>query len=86
MKLFDVRAFLLMGTCFLFAAVSGTWADVSQGNRLAYLDEPNNPWQTDRGSAKLITPQWIGEEGVDAVIVLAIDDRREVVPEMLPIS
>ena len=46
------------------------------GNRLAHLDEPNNPWQFDgkRNSAKLVTPQWIGEEGVEAVIVLAIDD------------
>src|SRR5207247_4017270 len=26
---------------------------------------------------KLITPQWIGEPGVDAVVILAIDDMRD---------
>ena len=46
----------------------------SEANRLAHLDEPNNPWQFDQHSAKLITPQWIGEDGVEAVAVLAIDD------------
>ena len=25
---------------------------------------------------KLITPQWVGEDGVEAVVVLAIDDMR----------
>ena len=46
----------------------------SEANRLAHLDEPNNPWQVNIKSAKLITPQWIGEEGVQGVAVLAIDD------------
>ena len=47
---------------------------VASGNRLTHLDEPNNPWQFDIDSPKLTTPQWIGEKGVEAVIVLAIDD------------
>ena len=46
----------------------------ADGNRLTHLDEPNNPWQFDFGSPKLVTPQWIGEAGVEAVVVLAIDD------------
>ena len=46
----------------------------TSGNRLTHLDEPNNPWQFDLGSPRLTTPQWIGEKGVEAVIVLAIDD------------
>jgi putative membrane-bound dehydrogenase-like protein len=45
------------------------------GNRLTYLDE-NNPYYVSRNFPKLITPQWIGEEGVEAVVVLAIDDMR----------
>ena len=53
---------------FVLPASAGT------GNRLTHLDEPNNPWQFDQKSPKLTTPQWIGEEGVEAVIVLAIDD------------
>ncbi|HAE10076.1 MAG TPA: hypothetical protein DCG39_00390, partial [Opitutae bacterium] len=44
------------------------------GNRFVHLDEPNNPWQFSRQSPKLVTPQWIGEKGVLAVAVLAIDD------------
>ena len=46
------------------------------GNRLAYLDECN-PWYPHKDFPKLITPQWVGEEGVEAVIVLGIDDMRD---------
>ena len=46
------------------------------GNRLAYLDECN-PWYPHTNFPKLITPQWVGEEGVEAVIVLGIDDMRD---------
>ena len=45
------------------------------GNRLTYLDE-SDPYYVHLKFPKLITPQWIGEEGVDAAIVLAIDDMR----------
>ncbi|HEX7377391.1 MAG TPA: PVC-type heme-binding CxxCH protein [Pirellulales bacterium] len=45
------------------------------GNRLTYLDECN-PWYPGRRFPRLITPQWVGEEGVEAVVVLAIDDMR----------
>src|SRR6516225_7562270 len=47
----------------------------SDGNRLAYLDEVD-PYYPNRTFPKLITPQWVGEEGVEAVVVLAIDDMR----------
>ena len=43
---------------------------------LSYLHE-NNPWYPHTNFPKLITPQWVGEEGVDAVVVLAIDDMRD---------
>ena len=36
--------------------------------------EPYNP---DRDSPALTTPRWVGEPGVDAVVVLAIDDMRD---------
>jgi putative membrane-bound dehydrogenase-like protein len=45
------------------------------GNRLTYLDD-NTPFWPSAKSAKFITPQWIGEPGVDAVVILAIDDMR----------
>ncbi|NOX56743.1 MAG: polysaccharide deacetylase family protein [Planctomycetes bacterium] len=46
-------------------------------NRFVALDAPPDPYWVNRATAKLITPQWIGEKGVEAVIVLAIDDLRE---------
>ena len=41
-----------------------------------YLDEVN-PYYPHRDFPKLITPQWVGEPGVEAVVVLAIDDMRD---------
>ncbi len=46
-------------------------------NRLTYLDS-NDPFYVGRDFPKLITPQWVGEPGVDAVVVLAIDDMTRV--------
>src|SRR6516162_8036268 len=47
----------------------------ADANRLTYLDE-NDPYYVSRTFPKLITPQWVGEEGVEAVVILAIDDMR----------
>ena len=52
-------------------------AAARDGNRLAYLDEPWNPYYVSRTFPKLVTPQWVGEDGVEAVVVLAIDDMRD---------
>ncbi|MCP4785189.1 MAG: c-type cytochrome [Fuerstiella sp.] len=53
-------------------------ASLSAGddNQLAYLDECS-PWYPDQNFPKLTTPQWVGEDGVQAVVVLAIDDMRD---------
>src|SRR4051794_39516628 len=48
----------------------------ASGNRLVYLDE-TDPYYVSRTFPKLITPQWIGEPGVEAVIILSIDDLRD---------
>ena len=48
----------------------------TNGNRLAYLDS-DDPFYPGRDFPRLITPQWVGEEGVEAVIILSIDDMRE---------
>src|SRR5262245_38765853 len=45
-------------------------------NRLAYLDECD-PYHVRRNSPKLTTPQWVGEKGVEAVVILGIDDMRD---------
>jgi len=48
-----------------------------RANRLAYLDEFLDPYHVGRAAPRLATPQWIGEPGVEAVVVLAIDDMRD---------
>ena len=49
----------------------------NDANRLTYLDEPCNPYYVHQAFPKLVTPQWVGEPGVEAVVVLAIDDMRD---------
>jgi hypothetical protein len=51
-------------------------ASAADGNRLAYLDG-NDPYYVGRGFPRLATRQWVGEDGVEAVVVLAIDDMRD---------
>ncbi len=46
------------------------------GNRLAYLDG-HDIYYPHAKFPKLITPQWVGDEGVEAVVILAIDDMRD---------
>ena len=59
----------------LLASCAGVNA---QGNRLAYLDAPSpDPYYVGPGFAKLTTPRWVGEEGVEAVAILSIDDMRD---------
>lgn len=48
----------------------------TDGNRLAYLDDPS-PYYPHTNFPKLVTPQWVGDDGVEAVVILAIDDMRE---------
>src|SRR2546425_3851207 len=47
----------------------------ADANRLTYLDA-DDPFYVGIGFPKLTTPQWIGEEGVDAVVTLGVDDMR----------
>lgn len=48
----------------------------TDGNRLAYLDDPS-PYYPHTNFPKLVTPQWVGDEGAEAVVILAIDDMRD---------
>ncbi|WZO98033.1 VCBS repeat-containing protein [Isosphaeraceae bacterium EP7] len=45
------------------------------GNRLVSLDE-TSPYHVGLKSPRLTTPQWVGEAGVEAVVVLAVDDLK----------
>src|SRR5262245_18680506 len=61
--------------CLLVLSLLAQPANAGDGNRHAYLDD-DSPWYPSRSFPKLITPQWVGEPGVDAVVILAIDDMR----------
>jgi putative membrane-bound dehydrogenase-like protein len=69
MRWLHVFSLLYLG---ILSAASVRGADA---NRLTYLDE-SDPYYVSRTFPKLITPQWVGEEGVEAVVILAIDDMR----------
>lgn len=53
---------------------------VTRDDSTVLTDRFTNPYWPDRTSPKLTTPQWIGDEGVEAAAVLSIDDMREVDP------
>jgi putative membrane-bound dehydrogenase-like protein len=62
--------------CLALAFLASSPAGAGDGNRLTYLDE-SDPYYVSRTFPRLITPQWVGEDGVEAVVVLAIDDMRD---------
>ena len=70
MKRIVITLVLLVVFSTLTSAIAG------DGNRLTYLDELN-PYYPHKNFPKLITPQWVGEEGVECVVILAIDDMRD---------
>lgn len=64
----------LRWSLFIATALLGAhlcYAD--NGAPYAYLSQ-NDPFYVSRDFPKFITPQWIGEPGVDAVVILSIDD------------
>ena len=65
----------LSATIFLALVAAPVSAGPPDGNRLTYLDRAD-PYYVGRTFPKLVTPQWVGEPGVEAVVVLAIDDMR----------
>jgi len=79
--------------CVLMSSALGGFGDRAlaappDGSRFVYLDE-RDPYYPQAGSPKLTTPMWVGEPGVDAVILLSVDDmgrpaaqsRSDVSPE-----
>ena len=61
---------------FLSFLLPTTIVAQQDANRLTYLDEFNNPYYPSLKFPKLITTQWVGEDGVKAVVTLGIDDMR----------
>src|SRR5687768_13597000 len=68
-----MNVFRILGAVALFAVT--VHAAPTGANRLNYLDG-GEPFYPDRHFPRLTTPQWIGEEGVEAVVILSIDDLR----------
>jgi putative membrane-bound dehydrogenase-like protein len=66
----------MLGLILVSPFLSTLCAWAADGNRLTYLDE-NDPFYVSRKFPRLVTPQWVGEDGVEAVVILAIDDMRE---------
>ena len=73
------RCLTILGTLLLLAGSpfhSQSAGFSTNANRLTYLDG-NDPFYPGLHFPKLITPQWVGEPGVEAVVILSIDDMRE---------
>ncbi|MEC9094197.1 MAG: PVC-type heme-binding CxxCH protein, partial [Planctomycetota bacterium] len=62
---------------FLLVVLVSQLLSSQDANRLTYLDDFCDPYYPKIDFPKLTTPQWIGEEGVEAVITLGIDDMRD---------
>ena len=72
---------LAVVACWILALLSfGAVASGGDGNRLTYLDEFSDPYYVGLHTPKLVTPQWVGEDGVQAVIVLSLNDPAMVRP------
>lgn len=60
----------------LFAAVPA-WGQPPIAHRHVVPLEETNPYYPHREFPRLTTPMWVGEEGVEAVVILGIDDMRD---------
>ena len=70
---FDRRTRAVMSAGLLMCVAAQALAK----DRVAYLDHPCDPYYVGLDFPKLTTPQWVGEQGVEAVVILSIDDMRD---------
>ncbi|MEX0937369.1 MAG: PVC-type heme-binding CxxCH protein [Pirellulales bacterium] len=75
-KALPIAALVFAATAF----APSTAAPAADGNRLTYLDAACDPYYAGVDFPKLVTPQWVGDPGVEAVVTLGIDDMREIAP------
>ncbi len=66
----------LLASCTPMIAMAGQPSPPSSAAEPLPVD-PANPWYPTAGFPRLLTPDWVAEPGVEAVIVLAIDDMRD---------
>ena len=75
--LFNVRQLgQALGLLAVFCSSAIPGFSQSAANRLAYLDGEDT-FYVGLNFPKLTTPQWVGDNGVQAVVTLGIDDMRE---------
>ncbi len=70
------RMFLFVCACWI-GVVSGPVQAAPSGEDRSALPRGINPYVPDERFGRLTTPRWVGEPGVEAVVVLAIDDMRD---------
>ncbi|SVD07155.1 uncharacterized protein METZ01_LOCUS360009, partial [marine metagenome] len=66
---------LILSLALAVSSFAQSHVSKSAGNRLVHLEDPS-PFYPHRDFPKLITPQWVGEDSVEAVVTLGIDDMR----------
>jgi putative membrane-bound dehydrogenase-like protein len=74
------RLILVVACVWLVGAImpEAAIAAGQEGKSIGSVDvDEVNPYYPHRDSPKLTTPMWVGEPGVEAVVVLAIDDMRD---------
>ena len=74
-----MRAPMALFSALAFAygiSVSAAPGPTASGNSLTYLDSAD-PFYLGTHFPKLTTPQWVGQPGVDAVVILAVDDMTD---------
>ncbi len=69
------RPFAMIAACLGLLAGTASFGLVAPAAGQTY-EHAYDPYASERPS-KLTTPQWVGEPGVEAVVVLAIDDMRD---------
>jgi hypothetical protein len=74
-----MRGTVILGCLSLVVLAGSNTCRAGDGNRLVYLQE-GDPYYVGRDFPKLTTPQWVGEEGIEAVAVLAVDDMQKNTP------
>ncbi|MGO9924218.1 MAG: PVC-type heme-binding CxxCH protein [Isosphaeraceae bacterium] len=73
------RRLALLATCFVLIGERLPRLTLAEGpsdGQVARLDHVD-PYYPRRDSPRVVTPRWVGEPGVEAVVVLAIDDMRD---------
>src|SRR6267378_5150255 len=74
-----VEFFGFCACALIFLCLFSTTAFAADANRLTYLDD-TDPFYVQLQFPRLATPQWVGESGIETVVVLGVDDMRTPAP------